>query len=190
MEPQRVLEFWLEECSPQDWYISSDELDQKIRDEFLQVWSDAKRGSYGSWLTSANGALAYLILTDQFPRNMFRGDGQAFASDKLGLAAAKKAIQQKWDRKIDAPAKQFFYMPLMHSENLCDQDRCVRLVQERLDSPSTLLHARAHREIIRKFGRFPYRNAALKRQNTKDETEFLANDSYGDVVKRLDKACA
>ena len=121
--------------------------------------------------------MAYIILTDQFPRNMFRGQGRAFASDRAALAVAKSSIHKGWDMRIDPPARQFFYLPMMHSENLIDQDRCVRLMCERMPhSSSNLLHARAHRKVIREFGRFPYRNDALDRPYTALEQSYIANE--------------
>lgn len=170
-----VLKFWLDECSPADWYATDATLDQTIRDRFLPAWEDATEGAFGLWLTYPNGALAYIILTDQFPRNMFRGSGRAFATDRSALAAAKAAIERKWDLRIAEPARQFFYLPLMHSENLSDQDRCVRLMHERMPETgaSNLLHAKAHREVIRLFGRFPYRNDALQRRFTAPERAYV-----------------
>ena len=142
------------------------------------------------WLTYPSGTLAYIILTDQFPRNMFRGSSDSFATDKAARAAAKSAIARGWDMQIDEPARQFFYMPLMHSENLCDQDRCVRLMLTRMSGSgdSNLLHAKAHREIIRRFGRFPFRNEALKRETTAPEAAFIRDGGYGATVKALKAA--
>ncbi|MCL4158452.1 UNVERIFIED_CONTAM: hypothetical protein GTU68_021248 [Idotea baltica] len=138
------------------------------------------------WLTYPSGALAYLILTDQFSRNMFRGSGDAFAMDAIAVAVAKQAIYKGWDLKIDCPARQFFYLPLMHSESLCDQDRCVRLMVERLeDAASNLKHAQAHREVIRQFGRFPYRNDALGRTDTRGEKAYSAAGGYGFTLRQL-----
>ncbi len=188
--PEDVLSFWLDEIGPSGWYTSSDALDQTIRDRFEAAWDGAMEGRHALWLTYPSGTLAYIILLDQFPRNMFRDTGKAFASDKFALAAAKQAIGKKWDLKIDEPARQFFYMPLMHSENLCDQDRCVRLMHERMpqEGESNLLHARAHREVIRKFGRFPYRNEALARNFTPPEREYVQGGGYGSTVEDLKKA--
>ncbi|MBV1867675.1 MAG: DUF924 domain-containing protein [Marinosulfonomonas sp.] len=185
--PEDVLAFWLDELSPKDWYLGGEDLDQQIRDRFLTTWEDAQNGACGLWLTYPTGTLAYLLLTDQFPRNMFRGSGQAFASDANARAAAKVAIARGWDMKIDAPARQFFYLPLMHSESLCDQDRGVRLMLKRMPDGggSNLLHAKAHREVIRRFGRFPYRNDALSRVTTPAEAAFLEHGSYGSVVQEL-----
>lgn len=190
--PDDILSFWLDEKTPADWYKADDALDQEIRDRFGATWEAGMQGKFGLWLTYPSGALAYIILMDQFPRNMFRGSGKAFASDKSALAAAKVAIDRQWDMRIDEPARQFFYMPLMHSENLCDQERCIRLMKERMpkNGESNLLHAKAHREVIRKFGRFPYRNEALERRYTKVEQDYVANGGYGSTVKEMQRVSA
>ena len=185
--PDDVLRFWLDECTPTQWYVQDDEVDQKIRDRFLETWEGACLGRHSLWLTYPNGALAYIILMDQFSRNMFRASGKAFASDRASLAAAKSAIDKGWDMRVDEPARQFFYMPLMHSENLCDQERCVRLMCERMPEhgPNNLLHARAHREVIRQFGRFPYRNDVLGRKSSTQEAAYLAAGGYGSTLRGL-----
>ncbi len=185
--PEDVLKFWLDEVKPQQWYIASDELDAQIKERFEATWNEAMNGGLGQWLTYASGSLAYVILTDQFSRNMFRDEGKSFSSDRRALAATKSAINHKWDTRIDEPARMFFYMPLMHSENLCDQERCVRLIKERItqNGENQLLHARAHREVIRLYGRFPTRNAALERRNRKDETAYLEAGGYGEIVRQF-----
>jgi len=190
--PEDVLGFWLDEVGPKGWYEPSGDLDAEVRDQFQGAWENAREGTYGLWLTYSSGTLAYIILMDQFPRNMFRDHALAFSTDKHALAAAKAAIHRGWDKRIDTPARQFFYLPLMHSENLCDQDRCVRLICERMgdDDGSNLLHARAHREVIRRFGRFPHRNAALGRASSAKEEQFLENGGYGGIVRELQKADA
>ena len=186
VDPSDILKFWIDEVGPEGWYTVDDALDAKIRDTFHETWMQACEGKFSLWLTYPSGALAYIILTDQFSRNMFRGSGKAFASDRAGLAAAKSSIKQGWDLKIDAPARQFFYLPLMHSENLCDQDRCVRLMCERMpDADSNMLHAQAHRDVIRQFGRFPYRNDALGRDSTGIEQQYIAQGGYGSTVRAL-----
>lgn len=185
--PEEILEFWLDEVGPKGWYESSEELDQEIRTRFQTTWQGAREGNLGLWLTYASGALAYVILMDQFPRNMFRGSGTSFATDQNALAAAKVAIARKWDMRIDEPARQFFYMPLMHSENLCDQERCVRLMCERMPigREGHMLHAKAHRQVIRDFGRFPYRNEALARKFTPTEQTYVAAGGYGETMRLL-----
>ena len=190
--PQEVLSFWLDEVGPKGWYNPSKELDKSVQDEFQETWERACEGACGLWLTYPNGALAYVILMDQFPRNMFRDEGVAFSSDRPAVAAAKAAIHKEWDLRINSPARQFFYLPLMHSENLCDQDRCVRLICERLgvDDGENLLHARAHREVIRRFGRFPHRNVALGRSTSDKEQAFLNAGGYGSILRELQKVDA
>ncbi|MBE0413332.1 DUF924 family protein [Yoonia sp.] len=185
LAPQDVLAFWLDECAPEDWYKSDPVFDAKIREKFLPTWQEATEGALGLWLTYPSGTLAYIILTDQFPRNMFRDSGKAFATDKLALAAAKMAIERHWDMKIDEPARQFFYLPLMHAENLIDQDRAVRLIHTRMPGTgkSNESHACAHRSIIRQFGRFPYRNAALARKTTAAEQVFLDAGGYATALR-------
>ncbi|WP_371224540.1 DUF924 family protein [Roseovarius sp. 2305UL8-3] len=185
--PEDVLSFWLDEIGEKGWYNPPDGLDDDITNRYSDAWHSANDGTYGLWLTYPSGTLAYIILMDQFPRNMFRNTGQAFATDKPALAAAKVAIHRKWDMRIDEPARQFFYLPLMHSENLCDQDRCVRLMCERMPKggEDNLLHARAHREVIREFGRFPYRNEALGRASTKLEQEYVASGGYAKTLRSL-----
>jgi len=188
--PADILAFWLDEIGPSGWYDPPEGLDDRIRDTFRPIWTEATLGAHALWLTYPGGALAYLILMDQFPRNMFRDDAKAFSSDAIARAAAKAAISKGWDLKIDPPARQFFYLPLMHSENVSDQDRCVRLMKERLEDDDNLLHARAHREVIRRFGRFPTRNRALGRTDTRAEAEWLAAGGYGAVVRELQGAAA
>jgi uncharacterized protein (DUF924 family) len=188
--PEEVLAFWLDECTPADWYKSDPAFDALIRDRFGVAWQEATEGAYGLWLTYPSGVLAYIILTDQFPRNMFRGKREAFATDGIARAAAKMAIDRDWDLKIDEPARQFFYLPLMHSENLSDQDRAVRLIHTRMPEhgAGNRDHACAHRAVIRDFGRFPYRNDALGRKTTPAEQVFLDEGGYGAAYRAQQEA--
>ncbi|WP_137701932.1 DUF924 family protein [Marimonas lutisalis] len=187
-----ILEFWLDKVGPKGWYDASDALDAEVRERFGDIWQKAREGAFSLWLTYPSGTLAYIILLDQFPRNMHRGSAEAFATDKIARATAKAAIHKGWDMKIDEPARQFFYMPLMHSENLCDQEHCIRLMKERMPETGAdnLLHAQAHREVIRQFGRFPYRNEALQRASTAQEKQYVADGGYGSTVKALQVAKA
>ena len=189
MSPDEVLGFWLDKVGQENWYATDEALDSEIRRRFLKSWNELKSGAFGLWLTYPSGACAYIILADQFPRNMFRGSKQAFSSDKAGLSAAKSSIKRGWDLRIDEPARQFFYLPLMHSENLYDQDRCVRLISARMkvSGDSNLTHAKAHREVIRQFGRFPYRNDALERKFMTVEREYLDQGGYGVTLRELNK---
>ena len=184
LDPFEVTNFWLNEVGSKGWYVVDEAVDASIRDRFLPAWEMARDGGLKDWKLRPHGMLAYLILLDQFPRNMFRDDGAAFATDKLARSAAKKAIEKKWDLKVAEPERQFFYMPLMHSECLADQERCLCLIKTRMPETgeTQLLHAKAHREVIRKFGRFPYRNAALDRRDTAPEMAFLAEGGYSSAV--------
>ncbi len=185
--PEEVLSFWLDEAGEARWYVQDEAFDAEVRDRFLTTWEGARDGRFSLWLTYPSGVLAYIILTDQLPRNMFRGQAKAFSTDRAALAAAKAAVDKCWDLRIDEPARQFFYLPMMHSENLVDQERCVRLMCERMPASGTgnLLHARAHREVIRMFGRFPFRNEALDRSTTGAERRFETSGGYGRTVRDL-----
>lgn len=185
--PDEILSFWLDETGPKGWYQGGEELDQTVRDRFLSTYKRATQGALSLWLTYPTGTLAYIILTDQFPRNMFRGTAQAFETDGIARAAAKVALHRGWDLKIDEPARQFFYMPLVHSECLSDQDRAVRLILSRMPETGegNLLHAKAHREVIRRFGRFPNRNEVLGRSSPPAEADFLESGGYGATVEAL-----
>ncbi len=187
MTPQDVLKFWLDDHGPKDWYSGEAALDSKIREQFLPLWERASQGALGMWLTCPSETLAYIILLDQFSRNMHRGSPRSFKMDDAARAAAKMAIKREWDMRIDEPARQFFYMPLMHSENQCDQDRAVRLFLTRMPKSAGMHmdHARAHREIIRRFGRFPFRNEVLGRKSSPAEKEFMENGAYGAVVREI-----
>lgn len=185
--PDEILKFWLDECTPEQWFTADEAFDETIRKRFEDTWKQAAEGRFSLWLTYPNGVLAYIILTDQFPRNMFRDDPRAFSTDRAALAAAKSAIAKGWDMRIDQSVRNFLYMPLEHSENLCDQERGVRLIHERLDDDGFLLHARAHREVIRLFGRFPHRNAALGRKTTAAEQAHIDAGGYGSVVRDLEQ---
>lgn len=188
--PEEILAFWLDEIGPDHWYTGGPDLDAEIKSRFKDTYERACDGALSLWLTYPSGTLAYIILTDQFPRNMFRGTARCFTSDGVALAAAKMAIQKGWDKRIDEPARQFFYLPLTHSECLVDQDRAVRLIMTRMPEAGgrNLLHAKAHREVIRKFGRFPYRNEALGRETPPAEVEYLESGGYGATVRELQEA--
>lgn len=192
-DPQQVTDYWCREVDRATWYNPSEGMDDEIRDRFGAMWEAARHGACDSWIVAPQSALALVILLDQFPRNMFRGTAEAFSTDHAALAAAKHAIELGWDLRLPEPERQFFYLPLMHSECACDQDRCVRLMLTRMPQTgeSNLLHARAHREVIRAHGRFPTRNAALGRPDTPAEREFLETGGYGAIVNGLrDQASA
>jgi uncharacterized protein (DUF924 family) len=187
--PQRaeeIVRFW-EEVGPAGWYAVREDLDAEIRERFLPLWEEAESGGLADWRSNAWGALAYIVLTDQFPRNIFRGTVRAFATDRLAREAALVAVMHDFDLKTAEPMRQFFYLPFMHSEDPFDQDRCVRLMIARLPETGAenLRHARAHRDIIRRYGRFPYRNEVLGRESTPEEARFLQDGGYGAALNAL-----
>jgi uncharacterized protein (DUF924 family) len=185
-DPVAVLDFWLGEVGPEGWYAGGEALDAECRERFADLWQAAHDGGLDHWVEGAAPTLAFLILTDQLPRNMHRGKALAFATDPLALAAARRAVDAGWDMDAPEPERQFFYLPFEHSEDPADQALAVRLMTERLPlDPDMTLHARAHQDIITRFGRFPFRNAALGRVSTPDEQAFLAEGGYSAVVRAL-----
>jgi uncharacterized protein (DUF924 family) len=166
-----VVSFW-RDAGPDRWWEKDDEFDRLIRSKFLPLHEAAARGELAAWEKSPEGALALVIMLDQFPRNMFRGSPHAFATDPLARAVATGALAHGFDRKIDPDIRQFFYLPFMHSEVLADQQRCCELYETLGDADLTKF-ATVHREIIAKFGRFPHRNRALCRTTTAAEQDFL-----------------
>jgi uncharacterized protein (DUF924 family) len=190
-DPIEILDYWLGEVGPEGWYAGGAALDADIRERFLDVWQAARDGGLEHWVDGTVGTLAYLILCDQLARNMHRGAADAFATDAQALAAAKRAVEAGWDLAAPEPERQFFYMPFEHSEEAGDQAQAVALLTERLGSdPEMALHARAHQAIIARFGRFPFRNAALGRQSSAEEQAFLNDGGYGGMVEALRKSHA
>lgn len=184
-DPVEVLDYWLGAVGEKGWYAGGEELDAEIRAMFGDLWEAARDGGLEHWVEGAAGTLAYLVICDQMARNMHRGKAEAFATDAQALAAARKALAEGWDMQAPEPERQFFYMPFEHSEDPADQAQSVALMGERLSDPEMVLHARAHQEIIRRFGRFPYRNAALGRESTAEEREFMEKGGYGAMVQAL-----
>ncbi len=183
---QELLDFWIGDVGPDGWYAADDARDATIRDGWGDLWETARGGGLANWRSGPKTCLALAILLDQFPRNMFRDDPRAFATDALARAAVKIAILHGQDRQVGLPERQFFYTPLMHSELQTDQDRSVRLFLVNFGAGDDLmLHARAHREAIRRFGRFPARNAALGRESTPEEKAHLEAGGYRAMLTEL-----
>ena len=166
-----VMSFW-REAGPDRWWEKNDEFDRLVRSRFLPLHEVAARGELAAWENSPEGALALLILLDQFPRNMFRGSPHAFATDPLAQTVAERAIARGFDAATDQEMRMFLYMPFMHSEILLHQDRCVKFMAAMADDGLEKFAA-VHRDIIAKFGRFPHRNDALGRTTTPAEQDFL-----------------
>lgn len=169
-----VLAFWFGEVeqSREIWFKKDDGFDAEIRHRFGALHGAASRGGCDAWAGTPDGTVALVVVLDQFSRNLFRGDARAFDADAKALALAKAALDAGLDKVMGPYWRQFLYLPLEHSENLADQDRCVALV-EALDNADLTKWAVAHRDIIARFGRFPHRNAVLGRDSTEEEFAFL-----------------
>lgn len=169
---QDLLDFWFSEAMRPHWFASTPELDRTIRERFEPLWRCAHRGELGHWLDSPEGALALVIVCDQLPLNMYRGRPEAYATAALARAAAGQAIAAGHDRAIPADRLAFLYLPFMHSEDMADQDRSVALFGA---AGLPTYWAEHHRGIVRRFGRFPHRNAILGRTSRPEELAYLAS---------------
>lgn len=174
--PNDILGFW-RSAGPAKWYAKSDAFDSAIRLKFEPVHHAAARGQYDDWAHTAEGALALLILLDQFPRNLYRGSGHAFATDSKARAVARAAIERGFHMQVEPDLRQFFVLPFEHSEDLADQDFGLAVVAE-LDDAELLKWAKLHRDIIARFGRFPHRNPCLGRLTTAEEQAFLDDGGF------------
>ncbi|RKR07316.1 uncharacterized protein (DUF924 family) [Kushneria sinocarnis] len=170
--PTRVLDFWFKELRPRQWFRRDAQVDAAIRERFLALHARAAAGELWCWRASDEGRLAEIIVLDQFSRNLFRDDPRAWQQDPLALILAQEAIDRECDQRLALHHRPFVYMPLMHSESLTMQQHALRL----FDQPGLERHlpdARHHCEVIRRFGRFPWRNAVLGRATRDDEQTFL-----------------
>lgn len=170
-----VVAFW-REAGPERWFAKSSEFDQRFRGRFLALHEAAARGELPSWLANPESALALCLLLDQFPRNAFRGTPRMYATDAMARSVADSAIHCGHDRAIEPALALFMYLPFGHSEDLADQQRSVEL-SRRLGQPS-LAHAEGHRDIVRRFGRFPHRNPILGRTMSPEEQRFLDEGGF------------
>ena len=162
-----ILKFWFG-LTYDDWWRGTAELDHRIRERFLKLWAEKRQLTVDAFAADPLTALAAVILFDQFPRNIFRGHADQFATDPLALAIAKAAVDRGLDEQLERDERGFLYMPFQHSEALADQDRAL-LLFTKLGDPLQLDYAKKHRDIIARFGRFPHRNAMLGRQPRADE---------------------
>jgi uncharacterized protein (DUF924 family) len=169
-KPEDVTAFW-RAAGPQRWFSKDAGFDHAIMTQFLATHEAAAAGRLSGWDDTAEGAFALLLLLDQFPRNMFRDSARAFATDPLARAVADRAIAHGFDAGAPSAERIFFYLPFMHSENLADQERSLALARQ-ADGGSDK-YAEIHADIIRRFGRFPHRNAVLGRATTPQEQAFL-----------------
>jgi uncharacterized protein (DUF924 family) len=171
-----VLAYW-RALGPERWFHQDDAVDADIRDRFHHLHAAAADGRLADWEADAESALALVITLDQLPRNMYRGTAAAFSSDPLARAVAVRAIAHGFDVLAEKAERSFFYLPFMHSESLADQERCCALCRASGDT-HTLAFAETHADIIRRFGRFPHRNAMLGRTTTAEEQAFLDSGGF------------
>ena len=176
MEIAQVLEFW-RDAGPEKWFARDDAFDGGFRERFLDAHFAAARGEHESWMVSAEGALALLILLDQLPRNCFRGNAHSYATDGLARQYARRAVAAGFDLRVDSALRMFFYLPFEHSEAMADQRYAMQLF-EGLGDAELLRYARLHHDLIGRFGRFPHRNAALGRESTQEELDYLASGGF------------
>lgn len=178
-----ILQFWfgadlvhVPKVIQKRWFAKAPAFDAEILTGFVAVYRDAVAGALADWRHDPLRCLAYIVLLDQFPRNMFRDSAKAFGSDSLALEAARGAVARHFDGDVPPLARAFFYLPFEHSEALLDQEECVRLFEQWRDEPELVRFcdaARRHREVVARFGRFPHRNAALGRTSSAEELDFL-----------------
>lgn len=167
-----VLTFWFEEAGAKAWFKKSDRFDETVRERFTDTWNAARQGECWTWRESPAGRCAEIIVLDQFSRNMFRDDGRAFAQDNMALTLAQWAVQSGQDQHMDAQQRYFTYMPYMHSESLVVHAEAERLFTA-LGNENALHYEYKHQEVLRRFGRYPGRNAALHRKNSAAEQRYL-----------------
>lgn len=169
-----INHFWFEELQPQQWFQQSDSVDAEITERFEVTHQMANDGLCNHWAADADGALALVIVLDQFPRHMYRNTPKAFASDERALLIAKQAIHKGFDQILEPVKRGFLYLPYQHSENLSDQKKSVELFGAMAnDNPAGDMYAKRHYVPIEKFGRFPHRNEVLGRESSEEEIEFL-----------------
>ena len=171
----QVLRFW-SEAGPDRWFDVDDAFDTEFRERFLSAHFAAAKRQYESWMQSAEGALGLLLLLDQFPRNAFRASAHMYATDPLARHYARRALEAGFMAQVDRNLRVFFCLPFSHAESLADQELAVTL-NEQLGQP-WLSHAIGHREVVRRFGRFPHRNAMLGRETTAEEQAFLDGGGF------------
>ena len=174
--PKQVVSFW-KKAGPKRWFKKDPAFDQKIREEFLVTHQAAAMEKLSAWEESAEGALSLLLLLDQFPRNMFRGSARTFATDPQARAVTAAALLRGFDAEVPTQLRGFFYLPFEHSEDMADQDRGIALYTAAGDADG-LKWAQVHHDIIRRFGRFPHRNAVLGRATTAEEQAFLDGGGF------------
>lgn len=173
MVAQDILDFWFSEPCRKCWFQSTEEFDREIQQEFESVWLSAKSGELDDWKNTPEGCLALVIILDQFPLNMYRGEAKSFSTEAMARDISRLALERGFDQNMDESQKLFLYLPFMHSESLADQERSVELFQ---NAGMDTHWAEHHRDIVKRFGRFPHRNASLGRQSSEAELAYLQSD--------------
>ena len=173
---EQVIDFWVQ-AGPAKWFAKDAAFDADFKTRFLEAHYAAARRELDSWMDTAEGALALMILLDQLPRNSFRDTGHMFATDSLALYFCRQAIAKNYQHQVASDLLPFVLMPLMHSESLQDQEDLIALL-DKTTHENTYNYAVIHRDVIRDFGRFPHRNAALGRHTTGDEQAFLNSGGF------------
>lgn len=168
-----ILEFWFSERCKKCWFNSTPQMDEEIRSKYEALWKAARAGELDDWKDTPQGALALVIILDQFPLNMYRGRPESFATEAKAREISRYAVGRGLDRELNESEKLFLYLPFMHSESMADQDSSVELFQ---NAGLETRWAEHHRDIVRRFGRFPHRNAILGRQNSEAEQAYLESD--------------
>jgi uncharacterized protein (DUF924 family) len=179
IDAKAVLNFWFNDTTPSQWFTKDPAFDALLRQRFLELTNRATAGELDPWSETPQNALALLLLLDQFPRQLWRNNAKAFAGDPQALALSLQALDRGWVEAEPAQARrQFWLMPLMHSEELAVQEASLPLFSQFVDE-RTADFARRHRDVIARFGRFPHRNAALGRQSSAAELAFLQTPGSG-----------
>jgi uncharacterized protein (DUF924 family) len=174
--PSDVLAFW-RAAGPDKWFEKDPAFDAEVTARFAGLWHTAAEGGLAPWEEAPESALALVIVLDQFPRNMFRGEARTYSTDAAARSVTDRALARGFDQQVAPPERQFFYLPFMHSEDHADQERCVMLARGYGDDEFTR-YAQDHAEIVRRFGRFPHRNAALRRATSAEEQAFLDGGGF------------
>ena len=174
IEPSDIIDYWFSEKSKQFWFASTPSIDKEITSKYETVWEKAASGGLSSWGETADGSVALIIILDQFPLNMFRGKAKGFKTESIAVEVALNAIDNGFDEEMDNEKLLFLFMPLMHSENLDHQNLQVYLFEK---YNFNLEFSKHHRDLVKKFGRFPHRNEILGRMSTMEELDYLLSDN-------------
>ncbi len=173
--PEEIIRFWFSDNVRPLWFASTPEFDRALTKEYLTTYQAAAKGQLEEWRANPEGALALIIALDQFPLNMFRGRPESFMTEAQAREVATEAVNKGFNERLTKAQRVFMYLPFMHSETLADQDRSVALF-EKDGNDNGLHYARHHRDLIRRFGRFPHRNAILGRNSTQEELDYLNSE--------------